>query len=207
MRRHTLSPSHAPSRSISALSKSLLNAQSAVAGSSSTTHYQYVFQVVPVSLIVLIGCQKPRDPRFMHAAGRYDPAKFKQQYDFITGLHRDELSTLREHVKRAQKLLANSPAHLRAEREEEVKRLERTMKRAESAVNRDNWERIESNAVRSAKQAEREKRNKGKAEWWMKRCELRMRPLSFPQFTCYVDSRKESPVRQGPHGCHRIGWW
>jgi len=107
----------------------------------------------------------------MHAAGRYDPAKFKQQYDFITSLRRDELSTLREHTKRAQKLLGNSPAHLKAEREEEVKRLERAMKRAESSVNLDNRERVESKALWSAKQAEKEKRKKGKAGWWMKQSE------------------------------------
>ncbi|KAN0087581.1 protein of unknown function (DUF947) domain containing protein [Tylopilus felleus] len=114
---------------------------------------------------------KPRDPRFMHATGRYEPSKFKQQYDFLSGLHDNELATLREHVKRARKLLANSPSHLRAEREEEVTRLERTMKRAESTVNLDNRERVELEALQSAKQAEKEKRKQGKAGWWMKRSE------------------------------------
>ncbi|KAH0832068.1 hypothetical protein J3R83DRAFT_12976 [Lanmaoa asiatica] len=113
---------------------------------------------------------KPRDPRFMHAAGRYDPSKFKQQYDFLSGLRNNELLTLREHMKRARKLLANSPSHLRAEREEEGKRLERAMKKAESAVNLDNREHVEFKALRSAKQTEKEKRKQGKARWWMKRC-------------------------------------
>lgn len=106
----------------------------------------------------------------MHAAGRYDPPKFKQQYDFLSGLRNDELLTLREHMKRAHKLLANSPSHLRAEREEEVKRLEHAMKRAESAVNLDNRERVELKALQSAKKMEEGKRKQGKAGWWMKQC-------------------------------------
>ncbi|KAF9221624.1 DUF947-domain-containing protein [Gyrodon lividus] len=116
---------------------------------------------------------KSRDPRFLHAAGGYDPLKFKQQYDFLSNLHGSELKTLRENLKRARKLLINSPSNLRGEREEEVKRLELAVKRAESAVNRDTRERVEAEAVQSAKQAEKEKRNHGKAEWWMKRSEKR----------------------------------
>ena len=125
---------------------------------------------------MLIGCQKARDPRFMHAAGRYDSSKFKQQYDFLSGLRNDECLTLHEHVKRARKLLANSPSHLRAEREEEVKRLEHAMKRAESAVNLDSRERVEHKALQSAKQTEKEKREQGKAGWWMKRCKSSIQP-------------------------------
>ncbi|KAG9315762.1 DUF947-domain-containing protein [Chiua virens] len=112
---------------------------------------------------------KPRDPRFMHAAGRYDPTKFRQRYDFLADFRKDELSTLREHTKRARKLITNSPSHLREEREGEIQRLERATKRAESAVNLDNRERVELEAVRSAKRTEKEKGRQGKAEWWMKR--------------------------------------
>lgn len=119
----------------------------------------------------------------MHAAGRYDPSKFKQQYDFLSGLHNDELSTLRGHVKRARKLLANSPSHLRAEREEEVTRLEHAMKRAESSVNLDNRERVELEALQSAKQTEKDKRKQGKAGWWMKRCKPSKQPQSSLAFT------------------------
>lgn len=160
---------------------------------------------------MLIYRQKPRDPRFMHAAGRYDPSKFKQQYDFLSGLHSNELLTLREHMKRAQKLLANSPAHLRAEREEEVNRLEHAVKRAESAVNLDNRERVESTALQSAKQTEKEKRKHGKTGWWMKQCKSSRQPQPPPPFTSSlfvfnVYSRKENTPSQSPSGCHRIGW-
>ncbi|KAG6377105.1 hypothetical protein JVT61DRAFT_1156 [Boletus reticuloceps] len=126
----------------------------------------------PVSrrrLVVDDTLPKPRDPRFMHATGCYDPSKFKQQYEFLSGLRHDELATLRGHVKRARKLLANSPSHLRVEREEEVKRLELATKRAESTVNMNNKERIEFKALQSAKQTEKEKRKQGKAEWWINR--------------------------------------
>jgi len=114
---------------------------------------------------------KPRDPRFANAVGRYDASEFKRRYDFLSGLRKGELSTLREHLKRARKLVVNSPAHLRAEREEEVNRLERAMKRTESAVNTDNRERVELEAIHAAKQTENEKRKRGKTEWWMKQSE------------------------------------
>ncbi|KIK93335.1 hypothetical protein PAXRUDRAFT_829070 [Paxillus rubicundulus Ve08.2h10] len=116
---------------------------------------------------------KPRDPRFLQATGGYDPLKFKQQYGFLSDLHSSELKTLRENLKRARKLLVSTPSNLRAEREEEVKRLELAVKRAESAVNRDTRERIDAEALQSAKHAEKEKRNHGKSDWWMKRSEKR----------------------------------
>ncbi|KAF9241179.1 hypothetical protein BU15DRAFT_45272 [Melanogaster broomeanus] len=116
---------------------------------------------------------KARDPRFLHATGSYDPLKFHQQYSFLSNLHSNELKTLRENLKRARKLLLNSPSHLRAEREAEVKSLELAVKRAESAVNRDTRERIEADALRSVKHAEKEKRKHGKTEWWMKQSEKR----------------------------------
>lgn len=125
----------------------------------------------------------------MHAAGRYDHCKFKQQYDFLSGLRDTELLTLREHVKRARKLLANSPSHLRAEREEEVKRLEHAVKRAESAVNSDKRERVELRALQSAKKTEEEKRKQGKASWWMKQCKSSMQPqTSWRSHTRYLFS-------------------
>lgn len=146
----------------------------------------------------------------MHAAGRYDLSKFKQQYDFLPGLRSGELSTLHEHMKRAKKLLANSPSHLRAEREEEVKRLEHAVKRAESGVNSDNRERVESKALQSAKQTEKEKRGQGKAGWWMKRCKPRILPRALPfthlLFVFPVHSREESTPGQSAFGCRRIGW-
>ncbi|KIJ17790.1 hypothetical protein PAXINDRAFT_9734 [Paxillus involutus ATCC 200175] len=116
---------------------------------------------------------KPRDPRFLQATGGYNPLKFKQQYGFLSDLHSSELKTLRENLKRARKLLVNSPSNLRAERDEEVKRLELAVKRAESAVNRDTRERVDVEALQSAKHAEKEKRNHGKSDWWMKRSEKR----------------------------------
>ncbi|KAG6334259.1 hypothetical protein ID866_4834 [Astraeus odoratus] len=114
---------------------------------------------------------RPRDPRFLHVSGKYEPEKFRQQYGFLSGVHTSELKTLRDDYKRARKLLANSPRDLRAMREEEVKRLELAMKRAESAVNRDTKEKVEADALRKVAQAEKEKRKQGKGAWFMKRSE------------------------------------
>ncbi|KAH7885268.1 hypothetical protein F5I97DRAFT_1355838 [Phlebopus sp. FC_14] len=117
--------------------------------------------------------QKPRDPRFLQAAGKHDYPQFRQRYDFLSDLHTDELKTLRENLKHARRLLVNSPRDLRTQREEEVRRLELAVKRGESAVNRDTREKVEAEALRKVKEAEKEKRKHGKAEWWMKQSEKR----------------------------------
>ncbi|KAG2342200.1 hypothetical protein BDR05DRAFT_964514 [Suillus weaverae] len=110
----------------------------------------------------------PRDPRFLHITGTYDPQKFKSQYTFLSTLHTSELSTLRSNLSLARKLLLNSPKDLRAAREREVGRLELAVKRAESGVNRDKREKVEMEALERVGKEEREKRKKGKAGWWMK---------------------------------------
>ncbi|KAI6114403.1 hypothetical protein F5141DRAFT_1270663 [Pisolithus sp. B1] len=114
---------------------------------------------------------KPRDPRFLHLTGKYDQDKFRQQYSFLPELHTNELETLRKNYKAARKLLANSPRDLRPAREEEVRRLELAVKRAESAVNRDARERVETEALQRVTQAEKQKRKQGKGAWFMKRSE------------------------------------
>ncbi|KAI5983476.1 hypothetical protein EDD15DRAFT_2512213 [Pisolithus albus] len=116
---------------------------------------------------------KPRDPRFLHLTGKYDQDKFRKQYSFLPELHTNELETLRKNYKTARKLLANSPRDLRPAREEEVRRLELAVKRAESAVNRDARERVEAEALQSVTQAEKQKRKQGKGAWFMKRSEKR----------------------------------
>lgn len=113
----------------------------------------------------------PRDPRFLHITGTYDPQKFKSQYKFLSTLHTSELSTLRSNLSLARKLLSNSPRDLRAAREREVGRLELAVKRAESSVNRDKREKIEMEALERVGREERERRRKGKAGWWMKSAE------------------------------------
>ncbi|KAG1786596.1 uncharacterized protein HD556DRAFT_1042783 [Suillus plorans] len=113
----------------------------------------------------------PRDPRFLHITGTYDPQKFKSHYTFLSTLHTSELSTLRSNLSLARKLLLNSPKELRAAREREVGRLELAVKRAESSVNRDKREKVEMEALDRVGREEREKRKKGKAGWWMKSAE------------------------------------
>ncbi|KAG0704218.1 hypothetical protein DFH29DRAFT_981530 [Suillus ampliporus] len=102
---------------------------------------------------------QPRDPRFLQITGQFDPQKFRTQYTFLTALHTTELSTLRSNLKRARKLLINSPHDQRFERERE------------SAVNRDRRERVEGEVLERVGREEREKRGRGKAGCWMKSSE------------------------------------
>jgi len=112
--------------------------------------------------------QVARDPRFLPLAGEFSAQRFQTQYGFLTDIHVNELKELRESLKRARKLLASSPRHLREEREQEIERLERTMKRAESQVNKDKRDKIEQNALQRVAAEEKEKRQQGKGAWYMK---------------------------------------
>ncbi|GJE86175.1 DUF947 domain-containing protein [Phanerochaete sordida] len=109
-----------------------------------------------------------RDPRFLHITGEFSQDRFRTQYGFLSDLHEQESKTLKENLKRARKMLASSPRELRAEREAEVQRLERAVKRAESLVHRDKRERVESSALAKARREEREKQKQGKRAWFMK---------------------------------------
>jgi ribosomal RNA-processing protein 36 len=66
--------------------------------------------------------------------------------------------------------LRTSPAHLRDERQEEVTRLERALKRSESNVERAKRQRSEAEALRVKKKEERELNKQGKGVWHMKKC-------------------------------------
>lgn len=103
-------------------------------------------------------------------AGEFSVQKFQAQYGFLADAHKTELSTLRDHLKRARKLLASSPKQLLNEREEEVARLEQAVKRVESTVNRDRREKVEQDALEQRMKEEKEKRKQGKGNWWMKEC-------------------------------------
>jgi ribosomal RNA-processing protein 36 len=104
--------------------------------------------------------------------GQLDTHKFRQQYNFLFTARETELATLRENLKRARKLLENSPRALRDEREAEVSRLELAVKRSESLVQRDRREKVEAEALSAVKQEENQKRKTGKGQWWMKNCEF-----------------------------------
>lgn len=87
-------------------------------------------------------------------------------------MHNEELSTLKENLKRAKKLLQSSPRNLREEREAEVARLERAVKRAESLVNKDKLDQIEEEALEKVKKEEKSRQAQGKGKWFMKDCKL-----------------------------------
>ena len=114
--------------------------------------------------------KQPRDPRFLPLAGAFSADKFRKSYGFLTEAHKTELTTLRESLKQARKLLASSPKDLYTEREAEVKRLEVAVKRAESQVNKDRQDRIEQEAIEKLTAEEREKQKEGKEQWHLKKC-------------------------------------
>lgn len=118
----------------------------------------------------LIFHQNYRDPRFAVLSGDYSPEAFHKRYGFLTDIHKSELSTLKENLKRARTMLRSSPRDQREAREEEVENLERALKRTESQVNRDTREEVERAALQRAKNAENEQRKQGKGAWYMKNC-------------------------------------
>ena len=111
-----------------------------------------------------------RDPRFLPFTGKLQPDLYRQSYGFISELHKTELSTLKENLRRAKKMLGSSPRDQREEREQEVAKLEQAVKRAESNVNRGKREQVEQDALQKVKQEEKEKRKVGKGAWHMKEC-------------------------------------
>ncbi|KAJ7071067.1 DUF947-domain-containing protein [Mycena amicta] len=114
---------------------------------------------------------QPRDPRFLPFAGQLAPEKFQKQYSFLADSHKSELQTLRENLKLARKRLASSPKDVRDEREAEVERLERALKRTESLVNQDRKAKVDREALAALHEAEKAKQKDGKKAWWMKESE------------------------------------
>lgn len=114
--------------------------------------------------------EQSRDPRFLPLAGELSTENFRARYSFLADAHEAELDTLRENLKRARKLLATSPRDLFYERDQEVKRLELAVKRAESMVNKDSKDKTEREALLKLTREEKEKRKQGKRHWWLKEC-------------------------------------
>ncbi|PVF98911.1 DUF947-domain-containing protein [Serendipita vermifera] len=113
--------------------------------------------------------EKHRDPRFGDAFGEYSADHFRQNYEFLSNARSDELEMVKNDLKKARKLLASSPVHLREDRQAEVERLERTMKRIESAIERSKREAFEREVITKVKHEEKTKRAAGKKEWYLKK--------------------------------------
>jgi ribosomal RNA-processing protein 36 len=111
--------------------------------------------------------------------GTFDATRFRSQYGFLSDIHKEELRTLRENLKRARKLVMSSPRDLRAEHGHEVDRLERAYKRAESTVNRDKRERVEQDALERVTREEKQKRKDGKGAFYLKDCACSMFAYEF----------------------------
>ncbi|KAJ4002368.1 hypothetical protein F5050DRAFT_1717108 [Lentinula boryana] len=121
--------------------------------------------------VVNVQTLQVRDPRFLPITGEFSSQKFNDNYQFLNESHKAELSTLRENLKRARKILASSPRDTKHEREVEVGRLELALKKAESTVNKDRRDTIEQEAIRTARREERTKQEAGKGKWYMKESE------------------------------------
>jgi hypothetical protein len=65
--------------------------------------------------------------------------------------------------------LDSIPKDLRYEQEQEIIRLEQAIKRAESLVNADHQRNVERAALRGIKEEEKQKRQRGKDSWWLKK--------------------------------------
>ena len=124
--------------------------------------------IYAVDVLNTLSVQAPRDPRFLPLTGEFSEQKFHSQYRFLSEMHTDEMRELKDNLKRARKLLTSSPRELREEREQEVQRLERAFKRAESMVHKDRRERVEREALDRVATVEREQRKAGKGAWHMK---------------------------------------
>ncbi|KAG8813345.1 rRNA biogenesis protein rrp36 [Serendipita sp. 399] len=116
---------------------------------------------------------KYRDPRFGGAVGDFSSDHFRKDYGFLSELRTQELEAIKRDLSRAKRLLANSPAHLRDERRIEAEKLERTMKRTESTIERGNREAFECDVMLKVKRDERLKRSEGKKEWYFKKSDER----------------------------------
>ncbi|KAG9125149.1 rRNA biogenesis protein rrp36 [Ceratobasidium sp. 392] len=114
----------------------------------------------------VVDVQKPiaRDPRFAPISGELSQPHFSRAYSFLPELQKSEAATLRESLAKARKQRA-AP--------ETIDKLERALKRAESALERARREEREREVLAKAKKEEKAKRQEGKGAWFLKKSEKR----------------------------------
>ena len=88
--------------------------------------------------------------------------------------HKNEYHLLKDNLKKAKKALSSTPLASRPEAEEEIERIIRALKRAESTVHRDKREKVEYEALAKVAREEKLKQKEGKGSWFMKDGMLRM---------------------------------
>ncbi|KAK4703840.1 ribosomal RNA-processing protein 36, partial [Phenoliferia sp. Uapishka_3] len=114
--------------------------------------------------IVETAANRARDPRFDSLSGSFSPTLFKNSYSFLRDSQTSELEALRKTAK----LVRGNVAVDEAEKE----KVEKALMRMESReVERGRRERDEG-ALRGWKKEERTKRDSGKKEFWLKKCQL-----------------------------------
>ncbi|KAG9078129.1 rRNA biogenesis protein rrp36 [Ceratobasidium sp. UAMH 11750] len=105
-----------------------------------------------------------RDPRFTSVSGELSRSHFANAYSFLPELQKSEAATLRASLAKARKQRA-AP--------ETIDKLERALKRAESAVEHAKREEREQEVLAKAKKEEKAKREEGKGAWFLKKSEKR----------------------------------
>ncbi|KAG9100138.1 rRNA biogenesis protein rrp36 [Ceratobasidium sp. 370] len=105
-----------------------------------------------------------RDPRFTPLSGELSQSHIAKAYSFLPELQKSEAAALHASLAKARKQRA-AP--------ETIDKLERALKRAESAVERAKREEREREVLAKAKKEEEAKRKEGKRAWFLKKSEKR----------------------------------
>ncbi|QRV91436.1 hypothetical protein RhiJN_19454 [Ceratobasidium sp. AG-Ba] len=114
----------------------------------------------------VVDVQKPisRDPRFTPVSGSLSQDHFAKSYSFIPELQQNEAASLQASLAKARKQRADPDT---------IDKLERALKRAESAVERAKREERERQVLAKVKKEEKAKREEGKGAWYLKKSEKR----------------------------------
>ncbi|EIW71549.1 hypothetical protein TREMEDRAFT_27647 [Tremella mesenterica DSM 1558] len=131
-------------------------------------------QVSRIRKVVDVAKTERRDPRFSSvSAGRVDPHLHSKSYDFLPDLLKDEMAILRTALNTAVKAERNCPWSEKTIRTAERERIERDLGQLRTKMDRTQREARERQVLAEVKREEREKREKGKGAWYLKKSEKR----------------------------------
>jgi hypothetical protein len=103
------------------------------------------------------------------SAGQIDPHLHSKSYDFLPGMLRDELAGLKTAVNMAAKAERTCSWAEKPARAAEREMLEDQLGRLRTKLERTERETKEREVLAKVKREEREKREQGKGEWYMKK--------------------------------------
>ena len=117
--------------------------------------------------MILTFVQERRDPRFSALSGEFSQEAFGSAYSFIPELQQSEVASLKLALKAARKAAANSSKVTKEAREEEVRKLQKALKRTESMVEKSRRDVRERETISEVKKQEKKKQEDGKKPWYM----------------------------------------